>query len=223
MFVTPDYEKYSVVAEKIRAIFREYDPRMRSYSLDEALLNVTDFLAKRLGLDEPAGAPAGGGEEGVVAGAAAQVAVDDARVPGKSAHAPRSSAGGAGAPESNRCRGDSSADAETGRRRGSVSGGMRMEVEEEDEDDDGEEEGEGSGCDVRRRRNSQREGRRARLFEAARALAEEIRGRIKDTTKLTASVGIGPNFMLAKVRYRRFSRHPRARFVDVSAVSGSVD
>ncbi|CAM9372434.1 unnamed protein product, partial [Hapterophycus canaliculatus] len=41
--------------------------------------------------------------------------------------------------------------------------------------------------------------RRARMFEAARDLAEEIRGRIRETTKLTASVGIGPNFMLAKI------------------------
>lgn len=38
------------------------------------------------------------------------------------------------------------------------------------------------------------------MFEAARAMAEEIRRRILEATRLTASVGIGPNFMLAKVR-----------------------
>lgn len=187
MFVKPDYDKYSVVAEKIRTIFREYDPRMRSYSLDEALLNVTDFLIKRLGLDQPAAAPAPA--EG------AQAAADDARIPGESAHAPDSSCGGSGPPESDRCGGSSSADADTCRRRNTGSNGMRTE---EDDDDDGEEEGE---CGASRGRKSPREERRARLFEAARALAEEIRGRIKEATKLTASVGIGPNFMLAKVRY----------------------
>lgn len=36
------------MAEQIRAIFREYDPRMRSHSLDEAYLNVTQALAGRL-------------------------------------------------------------------------------------------------------------------------------------------------------------------------------
>ncbi|CAN0121043.1 unnamed protein product, partial [Hapterophycus canaliculatus] len=56
VFVKPDYKKYTVVAEQIRDIFREYDPRMRSYSLDEAYLNVTNVLARRLGLDEPTSA-----------------------------------------------------------------------------------------------------------------------------------------------------------------------
>lgn len=222
MFVTPDYSKYGLVAEKIRKIFREYDPRMRSYSLDEALLNVTDVLTKRLGLDEPAAAPAGGRNEGAAAAArGAQAAVGDTRIPGKSAREPGSS-GGSGAPESNSCGGRTPADAETGRRRGTGSGEMGMEEEEEEDDDDdngdGEQaEGEG-GCGMSRRRKSPREERRARLFEAARALAEEIRGRIKEATKLTASVGIGPNFMLAKVRSRRFNRPLRTTVVDRHSV-----
>lgn len=171
---------------------------MRSYSLDEALLNVTDFLYKRLGLHD--GLPAGAGAV-AAAKAATQAATDGARVPGKSADAPGSSGGGPGAPESNRCGGSSPADAVTGRRRDAGSGGMGIEEEEEEEDGGGEEEGEDGGGGVSRRRKSPREERRARLFEAARALAEEIRGRIKEATKLTASVGIGPNFMLAKVRF----------------------
>ena len=199
VFVSPDYDKYTVVAEKIRAIFREYDPRMRSYSLDEALLNVTDYLIKKLGLDQPAAAPAEGGKDGPAARVAPQAENDDTRMPERSAHAPESHRGG----------GSSSADADISRRRETGSVGMGLEAD--DEDGDGEEEEEG-GCGVSRRRKSPRDERRARarLFEAARALAEEIRGRIKEATKLTASVGIGPNFMLAKVRdRRRLDRHLR--------------
>lgn len=203
MFVTPDYDKYGLVAEKIRAIFREYDPQMRSHSLDEALLNVTDVLAERLGLDDPAAAPAEGEKEGA-APRGAQAAAGDTRIPGESPRETGAS-GGSGARGASRCGGGLSGDAETGRRRDAGSGGMGMEEEDEDNDWQEEEEEEDNGCGVSRRRKSPREERRARLFEAARALAEEIRGRIKEATKLTASVGVGPNFMLAKVRHSTVS------------------
>ncbi|CAN0506132.1 unnamed protein product, partial [Discosporangium mesarthrocarpum] len=38
-----------------------------------------------------------------------------------------------------------------------------------------------------------------RLFEVAEEVAQEIRCRIWEATRLTASVGIAPNFLLAKV------------------------
>lgn len=184
MFVKPDYEKYGRVAEKIREIFREYDPRMRSFSLDEALLNVTKVLEKRLGLDEPAAAApaavtqAKGGPSGA--------AGDGPRIPGNSALLPASP----------RCSGASGP------------GLCEEEGDEEEEEDGNVSTEEERTCDRRvgRRRRGSREERRALLFEGAQALAEEIRGRIKEATKLTASVGVGPNFMLAKVRYARGHR-----------------
>jgi DNA polymerase kappa len=41
IFVPPNFAKYEVAAEQARAIFREYDPQMSSYSLDEAYLDLT--------------------------------------------------------------------------------------------------------------------------------------------------------------------------------------
>lgn len=41
VLVRPNYEKYAEVAEIARAIFKEYDPNFRSYSLDEAYLDLT--------------------------------------------------------------------------------------------------------------------------------------------------------------------------------------
>jgi nucleotidyltransferase/DNA polymerase involved in DNA repair len=37
--------QYQAEAERIRAILRDYDPHPRSMSLDEAYLDVTDFVA----------------------------------------------------------------------------------------------------------------------------------------------------------------------------------
>ena len=47
VFVKPDFEKYTAVAEIARAIFREYDPRPRAGSLDEATLDLTAYLQRR--------------------------------------------------------------------------------------------------------------------------------------------------------------------------------
>lgn len=176
------------MAEQIRAIFREYDPRMRSHSLDEAYLNVTEELAKRLEQAATATADAN-------SASAASTATD----PTVSPTAPGADHGW---PTSR------TATQQEQRRRDNMELTRRsmdahsMDVEardagytsEEGEEDVRAEAGERAG-----RQRMAREEFRARIFEAARAMAEEIRGRIRETTKLTASVGIGPNFMLAKV------------------------
>ncbi|CAN0465469.1 unnamed protein product [Ectocarpus sp. 12 AP-2014] len=143
---------------------------MRAYSLDEAYLNVTKVLTERLGLDG-SNAPAGTKEAGVAAPAAA-----------------------AGAPE-HVCSVTYEAEADTSRRRSMGSNVTYPEKRYEGDEEDDEESRDGRSGE----RRSPRETRRIRLFEAARALAEEIRGRIREATKLTASVGIGPNFTLAKI------------------------
>eukprot|EP00435_Cladocopium_sp_Y103_P027055 s1977_g6.t1 len=44
IFVTPNFAKYTKVAMQTREIFREYDPNFQAYTLDEAYLDLTDFL-----------------------------------------------------------------------------------------------------------------------------------------------------------------------------------
>lgn len=219
VFVKPDYQKYTVVAEQIREIFREYDPRMRSYSLDEAYLNVTQALARRLGLDDPSSerkkvpaAGTGGGSDNTQgargADAAAATSSGDASIYGKATTHDDVLAGCPGGSQV----GLDAKRSDTSRRRGRAAG-ARYLGDEEDEEGEEEEHEEGRGVEdgglwtgeggVRgesTRGRSRREERRARMFQGARGLAEEIRRRIRETTKLTASVGIGPNFMLAKVR-----------------------
>lgn len=47
IFITPNFAKYTQVAMKTRDIFREYDPHFHAYSLDEAYLDLTDFLTSK--------------------------------------------------------------------------------------------------------------------------------------------------------------------------------
>lgn len=63
VFVPPNFAKYAAVAEVARAIFREYDGGMSSYSLDEAYLDLTAYVGQRARL---------GSHEAVLAAAAAR-------------------------------------------------------------------------------------------------------------------------------------------------------
>ncbi|KAG7393744.1 hypothetical protein PHYPSEUDO_004507 [Phytophthora pseudosyringae] len=45
-FVPVNMAKYAGVAAQIRAVFAEYDPNFEAFSLDEACLDLTDFVAK---------------------------------------------------------------------------------------------------------------------------------------------------------------------------------
>ncbi|KAL3666504.1 hypothetical protein V7S43_008137 [Phytophthora oleae] len=45
-FVPGNMEKYARVAAQIRAVFAEYDPDFEAFSLDEACLDLTDYVAK---------------------------------------------------------------------------------------------------------------------------------------------------------------------------------
>jgi DNA polymerase kappa len=44
VFVKPNFHKYNIEGEKIREIFREFDPDFESMGLDEGNLRVTDYL-----------------------------------------------------------------------------------------------------------------------------------------------------------------------------------
>lgn len=167
---------------------------MRSYSLDEAYLNVTQALVNRL--QESAAAPA----------PAPTVAVEGppgTKQDGSGRSVQRVGFGRPAAASAASGGKDLSARVDTSlRRRGegsSVTGPATAAGEEDEEGEDGEGGREGYGGEGERPGRNSREEHRVRAFEAARCLAEEIRGRIKKATKLTASVGIGPNFMLAKV------------------------
>ena len=56
-FVKPDFEKYRRYATLARSVFREYDPNFDAVSLDEAFLDVTEYLALN-GVDANAAASA---------------------------------------------------------------------------------------------------------------------------------------------------------------------
>ena len=56
-FVKPDFEKYRRYANLAREVFREYDPNFDAVSLDEAFLDVTEYLALN-GVDANAAASA---------------------------------------------------------------------------------------------------------------------------------------------------------------------
>lgn len=159
--------RYTRVSEKIRAIFREYDPRMRAFSLDEAYLNITDAVLRRL--NDPEDCPSG----------------DVARTSERALASAGRGSDGVGVEFDD---GDDQ-DALLGEG-GDVSdhGDVDMHVD--------------GGGDGGAQAMSKGEGRRKRMFDIGCELAEEIRRRIRESTKLTASIGIGPNFMLAKVHTR---------------------
>lgn len=234
------------MAEEIRAIFREYDPRMRSYSLDEAYLNVTQALARRLNegdVLEPRtpteppllASPTGGtdldsmerippeqqqpclprttvspGEAVAMAAVTSLSSPSDQRCVSPVAHTDRGREWLVEGAQSQENGGLEGRRPEWARRRQrprwteDISGGG-----EDGEDNEDEDEGfrcthspwGGAGGSEGRGEKMRKEERRASMFKAARAMAEEIRRRIQEKTRLTASVGIGPNFMLAKVRF----------------------
>ncbi|CAI5736658.1 unnamed protein product [Peronospora destructor] len=45
-FVSVNMEKYKRVATQIRAVFAEYDPKYEAFSLDEACLDLTEYMSK---------------------------------------------------------------------------------------------------------------------------------------------------------------------------------
>lgn len=161
---------------------------MRSYSLDEAYLNVTQEVLKRIdpAIEGNGSARATGQKRSVDSdlGSAASLERSLSLLP--------SSAGTASAVGNRPARNEDSRNIYREYKISKVGGG-------EADDEVGEEEGEDTDG-VAPVERPPREEHRARMFEAAQSLAEEIRERIRGETKLTASVGIGPNFMLAKVR-----------------------
>ena len=48
VFVAHNFEKYEIVAEQIRAIIKEYDPKFTSHSLDEVYMDLTHAAEMRL-------------------------------------------------------------------------------------------------------------------------------------------------------------------------------
>ncbi|CAE8608868.1 unnamed protein product [Polarella glacialis] len=51
VFIPPDFAKYTRAANETREIFKDYDPDFRAMSLDEAYLDLTQYLASRGGPD----------------------------------------------------------------------------------------------------------------------------------------------------------------------------
>lgn len=44
VFVPPNFDKYTKVSQQIRAVFAQYDPNFSAFSLDEACLDISDYI-----------------------------------------------------------------------------------------------------------------------------------------------------------------------------------
>lgn len=53
ILIRPNYEKYTKISKQIHQIFAEYDPTFKTMSLDEANLNVTEYLKNKYGSNDP--------------------------------------------------------------------------------------------------------------------------------------------------------------------------
>jgi DNA polymerase kappa len=51
IFIHPEFEKYEQVAQEIHQIFIKYDPNFDAIGLDEAALDVTEYVLERFGFD----------------------------------------------------------------------------------------------------------------------------------------------------------------------------
>jgi len=47
IIIPPNFEKYTAMSEKVRAVFAEYDRNYSTASLDEAYLDITEHLEQR--------------------------------------------------------------------------------------------------------------------------------------------------------------------------------
>ncbi|TYZ62288.1 hypothetical protein PybrP1_006969 [[Pythium] brassicae (nom. inval.)] len=49
VFVRPNFDKYTAVAAQIRDVFAEYDPHFSAFSLDEAMLDISEYMEEHWG------------------------------------------------------------------------------------------------------------------------------------------------------------------------------
>lgn len=47
IIISPNFDKYTVMSEQVRAVFAEYDQNYSAASLDEAYLDITEHLERR--------------------------------------------------------------------------------------------------------------------------------------------------------------------------------
>jgi len=47
IILPPNFDKYTAMSERVRAMFAEYDPNYATMSLDEAYLDMTEHLERR--------------------------------------------------------------------------------------------------------------------------------------------------------------------------------
>jgi len=47
IIITPNFDKYSAMSDRVRAVFAEYDPNYSTMSLDEAYLDITEHVERR--------------------------------------------------------------------------------------------------------------------------------------------------------------------------------
>lgn len=204
VFVPPNFDKYTCVAQQIRAVFAKYDPDFSAFSLDEACLDISDYMAANwqryagggngvaLGEGENDEEEEGDGEDSdeMVTGEWDEDGEEDAR----QGYEDLVGTSSASDDDCGQRQSGSNAAADTGRT-------VERNADAEDVH--------GGAFAAMHAASKSRKRRRTSLnragvpplvrLEVASAIVEEMRRKIFEETQLTASAGIACNTMLAKV------------------------
>jgi nucleotidyltransferase/DNA polymerase involved in DNA repair len=204
VFVPPNFGKYTQVAQQIRAVFAKYDPDFSAFSLDEACLDISDYMAANwqryvgdgngdvVDEEEDEGKEEGDSEDSdeMVTGEWGEDDEED----GHRGLEDIIGASSASDDDCGQCLPGSNAAPDTG----------RMDKRNTDAEDV-----HGDAFAAMHAANKSRKRRRASLnrpgvpssvrLEVASAIVKEMRRKILEETQLTASAGIACNTMLAKV------------------------
>ena len=181
VFVKPNYSKYVEVAKHVRAVFATYDPQFRAASLDEAYLDLTEHLAER-GVLPRASTPS------CETGRAESAGQQGGRVHAQGTHAEHSSTAALAKPKcTSMIKGYHPTPQPEQAAPNRIADLPTLDAAEANVQQHAPNDTLASGDSL--------DGARAGI-EAAVA---EMRAEIERVTQITASAGIGPNPMLAKI------------------------
>lgn len=209
VFVPPNFDKYTRVAQQIRAVFAQYDPDFSAFSLDEACLDISDYMAanwQRYAVGDGAAVESGEDErkEEDSGDDSEEMAIgewdEDDDEDEEDARQGLGDIIGASSASDDNYREQLPASSTS-------SGSNMIRTDERQADDKGKSGGDAFAA--LHAANKSRKRRRTSLngpgvppscrLEVASAIVAEMRRKIFDETQLTASAGIACNTMLAKV------------------------
>ena len=176
VIVKLNFSKYRQVSEEVRQILAEYDPHFSPMGLDESYLNLTEYVTSKLSAEKE-------GEEGSST-VASKLSAEREREEGSFTVASKLSA-------------------EREREEGSAIVASKLSAEREREEASPTSEDQNvklvESTDLLCADELEMTELPSSFWDRAQAVVEEMRARIFQRTGLTASAGIAPNKMLAKI------------------------